>query len=97
MTETGAQRFEAAWREACANHENVADAMGRLLDEQGARLARVEVLADEWQASGDRLIERNRNRKSPAAEQRWVEGYSLCRSAVALRAALAPGAEEATS
>lgn len=48
MTETGAQRFEAAWREACANHENAADAIGRLLDEQDSEVKRLREQVAEW-------------------------------------------------
>jgi hypothetical protein len=49
---------------------------------------RVEGLADEQQRAGDRLIEKNQDRRSTAAEQRWTEGYSLRRSAARLRAVL---------
>lgn len=53
-----------------------------------ARLAKVEALAEEWEHGGDRLIERNQDRRSPAGQQRWVEGYAMRRAASALRAAL---------
>lgn len=57
-------------------------------DALAARLAKVEALAKEWERGGDRLIERNQDRRSPAGQQRWVEGYAMRRAASALRAAL---------
>ena len=93
MTETGVERFEAAWREACANHENMADAIGRLLDEQGARLARVEALVADWPCenfTGDWVCSDDPSR-SPESVY-IATGYCWpCR----VRAALAPEAEGA--